>query len=255
MLLWMFLTLAPHWKLCNRNLLGTVVHGILELTCKVFWKCVAFGQPLPGAPLLQRFFSGEFSPAIPTCASWIWQVSNNHSFAYSFTILFFFLSLCVFFPFWEIVMKFTSTTASPLPNVSHNMLPLSSVFPLFNIFSTSRESIKVKSHLQLLFTQTKRQSFSYGTPKCGGLGVVTKVIGGNGCTLHVKDSQIVLIHYLKLETQTMMGTTFPKIKDEVPHTASEAASSAPDYFGQENLTGFASECYFGLDSSLADKQL
>lgn len=208
----MFLTLALHWKMYNRTLLWTVVHGTLQLTCKMFWKCVVFGQPLPGAPLPQRFFSGKFSPAIPTCASWTWHVSNNYSFAYPFTILFFLFLLCIFFPFWEIVLKFTSTTASPLPNISGNMLPHSSVFPLFNIFSTAKGSIKVKSHLQLLFAHIKSQLFSYGTPKCGGFRAVTKIVRGNGCTLHVKDSQIVLIHSLKLEAQTipMRGTTFPK---------------------------------------------
>lgn len=53
----------------------------------------------------------------------------------------------------------------------------------------------------------------------------------------------------------MTGTTFPKIEDEVPQAASEAASSTTDYFGLETLTGFTSECYFGRDSSLVDKQL
>lgn len=192
----------------NRNRFGAVVHGMLQLTCKLFWKCVLFGWPLHGAPLPQRFFSGEFSPSIPTCASWTWQVSKNYSFACPFTILFFLLLLCIFFPFGEIVMKFTNIAASPVPNISHNMLPHSSVFPLFNIFSTGRE----KSHLQLLLVQTKSQFFSCGTPKYGGFGAVTKVVRGNDCTLHVKDSQTVLIHSLKLETQTisMVGTTFPK---------------------------------------------
>lgn len=132
-MLWMFLTLAPHWKLCNRNLLGNVVHGILELTCKVFWKCVTFGQPLPGAPLLQRFFSGEFSPAIPTCASWIWQVSNNHSFAYPFTILFFLRLLCIFFPFGRLCWSSLVPQCLHCPtfHVTHYPSPLSSHFLIF----------------------------------------------------------------------------------------------------------------------------
>jgi len=110
-------------------------------------------------------------------------------------------SFCCAFSFLFGRLCGSSLTPQPLHCPTfHRTLPHSSVFSFFDIFTTARGSIKVKSHSQLLFVQTKSQFFCYDAPKCDNFGAVTKVFSRNGCTSYVKDSQTVLIHLLKLET-------------------------------------------------------